>query len=245
MEYTVSTFVHREAITATTLDVYLEIGKKRTFAGAVEWPGWSRGGRDEASALQALFDYAPRYARVLKIGKIAFELPGSPSVFHVVERLEGDTTTDFGSPGIPPSADSRPVGDDELTRFQKLLKACWQALDDAAQEAEGKELRRGPRGGGRELEEILRHVRDAEEGYLSRLGWKVEKIDGEDDSKQTGRVRQAVLDALVAAAHGQTPERGPRGGTRWTARYFVRRDAWHVLDHAWEIEDRSQSIREK
>jgi hypothetical protein len=37
---------------------------------------------------------------------------------------------------------------------------------------------------------------------------------------------------------GELAERGPRGGIRWPARYYVRRAAWHVLDHAWEIEDR-------
>jgi hypothetical protein len=34
------------------------------------------------------------------------------------------------------------------------------------------------------------------------------------------------------------PERGPRGGAIWSARNYVRRIAWHVLDHAWEIEDK-------
>ena len=47
------------------IEVFVETGKKKTFAGAVDWPGWCRGGRDEAGALQALVDYGPRYARVL------------------------------------------------------------------------------------------------------------------------------------------------------------------------------------
>ena len=60
----------------------------------------------------------------------------------------------------------------------------------------------------------------------------------EDLDEELDRTRQAVLDALAAAAHGEVPARGPRGGVIWTPRYFVRRVAWHVLDHAWEIEDR-------
>jgi hypothetical protein len=51
--------------------------------------------------------------------------------------------------------------------------------------------------------------------------------------------RAAVLEGLERALVDGIPEKGPRGGARWSARYFVRRSAWHVLDHAWEIEDRS------
>ena len=54
------------------------------------------------------------------------------------------------------------------------------------------------------------------------------------------RLRDAVLAGLAAAARSEIPARGPRGGLRWRPRYFVRRVAWHLLDHAWEIEDRSR-----
>ncbi len=47
-----------------------------------------------------------------------------------------------------------------------------------------------------------------------------------------------MLAGLGAGARGEIPERGSRGGTLWTPRYFVRRVAWHTLDHAWELEDR-------
>ena len=52
------------------ISIYLEIGQKKTFACAIDWPGWSRAGRDESSALQALLDSAPRYAQVLTPAKI-------------------------------------------------------------------------------------------------------------------------------------------------------------------------------
>jgi hypothetical protein len=44
---------------------YVETGTKRAFAGAIEWPGWCRAGRDPDSALEALFDYRTRYAMTL------------------------------------------------------------------------------------------------------------------------------------------------------------------------------------
>jgi hypothetical protein len=220
------------------INVYLEIGQKRTFAGALDWPGWCRGSRDEAAALQALFDYGPRYARVLHAAPIEFQTPAAVSEFAVVEQLEGNATTDFGAPSLAPSSDTKPLDDAELQRLQTLLKVCWQAFDTAVQTASGKELRKGPRGGGRDLAGIVQHVLGAEAGYLTRLAWKVKQSEAEDLSDELSRTREAVLNALAAAARGEIPEHGPRGGVIWTPRYFVRRVAWHVLDHVWEIEDR-------
>lgn len=218
-----------------TIEVYIEAGKKKVFASAVEWPGWSRSGKDEAAALQALADYGWRYGKVTERAQLDFRVPDGPQDFAIIERLEGDATTDFGAPAIVPAADSRPVDARELARLRALLEACHQALDEAARAAAGRELRKGPRGGGRELDQILRHVMDAEGMYLAALGWKVER---ESTKVQSPSLRQAALDGLAAAARGETETVGPRGGRRWSPRYFARRAAWHILDHAWEIEDR-------
>jgi hypothetical protein len=220
------------------IEGYLEIGKKRTFAGAIEWPGWCRSGRDEPSALESLVQYGPRYASVLAPAGIAFRVPDNVSGLAVIERLEGDTTTDFGAPGIAPSADARAIDEAQFERFEALLKACWRAFDETVRQAAGKELRKGPRGGGRNTEAIIQHVLGAEAGYLSAVGWKHRQDDSASLTEQLAQTRQAILSALAAATRGEIPERGPRGGLRWTPRYFVRRVAWHVLDHAWEIEDR-------
>ncbi len=223
---------------ANKIDVYLEMGKKRTFASAVEWPGWCRSGRDEEVALQALVDYGPRYARLLQAMGSEFRAPADVSVLAVVERLEGTTTTDFGAPDATPSNDTRPLDEAELQRLQRLMEAYWQAFDAAVQAASGKELRKGPRGGGRELESIVGHVLGADTSYLKAVGWKLEKREAENLAEELARTRQAVLDALAAAARGELPTHGPRGGIMWTPRYFARRVAWHLLDHLWEIEDR-------
>ena len=221
------------------IDVYLEIGKKRTFAGATEWPGWCRSGGDEKSALRALLDYGPRYARALKMSGIEFHTPIDETVFAVSERLEGNATTDFGAPSSVPSSDNRSLEAAELQRLQRMLEACWQTFDTVVREAVGKELRKGPRGGGRELDSIVLHVQDSQAAYLARIGGKFNKVEAGDASHQLEQSRRTMLDAVAAAARGEAPEQGPRGGTRWTPRYFVRRCAWHVLDHAWEIEDRT------
>ena len=226
------------AKSADQIEVYLEIGQKRTFAGALDWPGWARSGRDADAALQALCDAGPRYAQALRGTKLGFRAPKDVSAFKVVERLEGNTTTDFGAPDAAPSSDAQPVDAAALKRLETLLQACWGAFDAAVAVAHDKELRLGPRGGGRDLEGIARHVLGADGGYLSALGWKLKQDDGADWRAELERTRQAVLEGLGAAARGEIPERGPRGGVRWSPRYFVRRVAWHVLDHAWEIEDR-------
>ncbi len=223
------------------IDVYLEIGKKRTFAGAVDWPGWCRSGRDENAALQALVGYGARYAHVLRTTRLGFYAPVDAMAFTVVERLEGNMTTDFGAPDIAPASDARPIDDAWLQRFHTLLRAVWQAFDTSVAMATDRELRTGPRGGGRDLEKITQHVLGAEASYLARLAWKHKKNEAADLGVEFSRTRQAVLDALAAAAQGELPARGPRGGVIWLPRYFVRRVAWHVLDHAWEIEDRSQT----
>jgi hypothetical protein len=216
------------------LPAYLEVGAKRVFAGAVDWPGWCRSGRDEDAALETLVAYAPRYKRVLRGTRLGF--PSAHDVtLRVVERMKGGATTDFGAPGEAPSVDAGPVDDAELRRLIALLRACWRAFDAAVDDGSGRRLAKGPRGGGRELPKIVEHVAGADLGYLGALGWKPSGDEGLDDLE---RARHATVPALTASARGEIPARGPRGGVRWKPRYFVRRSAWHVLDHAWEIEDR-------
>jgi len=218
--------------------VYLERGTKRTFACAVEWPGWCRGGRDEASALRALLDAGPRYARALKRTRLGFAAPKDVPALRVVLRVAGDATTDFGAPGATPSFDEAPMDDATLQRARAILRACWRAFDDAFAASHGRTLAKGPRGGGRTRATIVRHCLEADAGYLGALGWKYTLEPG-TVGEQCERTHQAMFDGLAASARGEIPARGPRGGVRWKPRKIVRRSAWHWLDHAWEIEDRS------
>jgi hypothetical protein len=222
------------------IEVAIEATGKRAFAGAVDWPGWCRSGRQEAAALAALFDSGPRYAHVLESSGVRFSAPARASTLKVVERLPGDATTDFGAPSIAPTADAAPIDRRWLTRGVRILQACWAAFDRAVEDVDGP-LTKGPRGGGRELDAIVDHVVGAEGSYLRMIeGRPPASLDAEAAAAQDEE-RMAVLDGLERALVDGIPERGPRGGARWSARYFVRRAAWHVLDHAWEIEDRSSA----
>jgi hypothetical protein len=220
------------------IPVYLETGKRRTFAGALDWPGWCRSGRDETAAMETLLNYSPRYARVLLAQGIAFPTPVVCCDLALVESLPGSATTDFGAPAAVPAADERSMDDEALEFLSSILKTCWLAFDRAFRSAEGKILRKGPRGGGRDVPAIVQHVLDANRAYLAKLAWKP-TIDPEaSPAAQLDQMLEDVLNALTTAAAGELPSRRPRGGKLWPPRYLARRAAWHMLDHAWEIEDR-------
>lgn len=220
------------------IEVYLEIVDKRALAAAIEWPGWCRFARNEPAALQALLDYGPRYERALRGTSLGFKAPTRLSDLKVIERLAGSASTAYGAPDKPPKRDFAPANEADLRRYEDLLKACWRTFDAASKSAVGKSLRTGPRGGGRNLEQIRAHVFESDEAYLGRLGSKFKSHPEADVGTRLTQDRAAILKGLRAAAAGEFPGAGPRGGKRWSPRYFVRRVAWHVLDHAWEIEDR-------
>ena len=206
----------------TTLRIYLEQGQKKVFANAPDWPGWSRWAKDDEAAIDELLAYAERYAEVAVRAGVRF--PASHDVV-VLERVGGDTTTDFGAPSVPAVADAEPLPGKDLTRQVALLRASWDLLDDVAAAAP-EELRKGPRGGGRDRDAVVAHVQEAERAYARKLGIRHQPYKSPED---VTAMREALAEALLAGA-----AEGP-----WSPAYAMRRIAWHVLDHAWEIEDKS------
>jgi hypothetical protein len=204
--------------------VYLEVGKQRVFACTFDWPGWCRSGRNEVQALEALRAAAARYAVAAR--EAGFNLPGLE--FEVVERLPGSATTDFGAPGAIPARDSAPLEADEARRLGRLVQAAWTVLDRVVAGAPA-ELRKGPRGGGRDRDKIVEHVLGSESAYASRLGLRLAQPELRDTA-QVNAFRAAILQALQS----------PPPDSKWPIRYAARRIAWHALDHAWEIEDRTE-----
>jgi hypothetical protein len=216
--------------TTSRTAVYLEVGTKRTFASAIEWPGWSRADRGEAAALQALAAYAPRYAPVAK--RAGLSVPRiTARGFDVVETVSGTATTDFGAPDAIAQVDRRRLDTASARRMVALLDAAWQELDRAVAAAPPS-LRKGPRGGGRDRDAIVAHVVDAERAYARRISVRLDAAEWRDG--QVALLRGRIRDALSRASDGSPAvERG------WPPRYFARRTAWHALDHAWEIDDRA------
>jgi hypothetical protein len=205
--------------------VFLEFGDKRTFASAADWPGWCRAGKNEQAALEALAAYAPRYAAVAKLARVPF--PNEATNFKVVERLKGNATTDFGAPGIPAKAEAETPNAAQTKRMCDLAEACWTYLDEVVAQAPAS-LRKGPRGGGRDRDAMFDHVLGAELEYAKRIGTRLKQPDG-GDRAAVSAFRRAILESFSR----------PNREEKWPVSYAVRRTAWHALDHAWEIEDRS------
>jgi hypothetical protein len=198
--------------------VYLEQGKSSVFAAVIEWPGWCRRAQSADQAIEALDEYRDRYRAIVRR-----DLGRGP--FEVVATLGGNATTDFGAPAVAGTFDDEPLSTRELRRQLELLGRHWEYLDRVITAAPAL-LRTGPRGGGRDRDAVASHVREAERAYGSKVGVRV--------PPRTAWPEQRAL--LVGALRGDVEERA------WPVPYAIRRLAWHISDHAWEIEDRSTSI---
>lgn len=212
--------------------IILEIGKKRKFvAGAVDWPGLDRSGNSEEEALAKLAAYRPRYVRVAEVAGMANAFKRAGAI-EVVERVPGSSSTDFwGIAHVPSELEHEVLSAKRLERRLALLQAGWSYLDETAKRVSA-ELRPGPRGGGRERDEIINHVYASE-----RSNWspKVEVRTPPGimiTPKGLKRHRQEFLDAIRAY---NTEGRLAR---KWPIQFLVRRTAQHIMDHAWEMEDR-------
>ncbi|MGI5157043.1 hypothetical protein [Microbispora sp. CA-102843] len=205
--------------------VYLEIGPKKVFACSIDWPGWCRIGRTEEAALDTLVDYTPRFQVIAERAGLAFA-PGDPAV---VERVKGDSTTDFGAISAIPDFDREPVDAPEAARTAALARAAWAVLAEVAA-ASPEELRKGPRGGGRDRDKMVAHVVEAERSYARKIG--VRHRPFKDEAGLTA-MREDIGRVLAQPAQAFPPD-----GTGWPVRYAARRIIWHVVDHIWEMEDR-------
>ncbi len=218
--------------------VCLEVNPKQTFASALDWPGWCRAGRDESAALEALTSYALRYAPVAGHAGVTFP---PTAAFDVVERLPGGPTTAFAAPECrrpfpqtTAEAERAKVTPAAARRLAGLVTAAWATLDELAA-ASPAGLRKGPRGGGRDRDQLIGHVIGAEAAYARKLGVKL-KQPAIDDIAAIEELRDAVAAVLRGPSDGS-----PVVPSGWTTRYAARRIAWHVLEHAWEMQDRAES----
>lgn len=208
--------------------VVVESVEKRAFASAIAWPGWCRSGKDETLALERLVAYAPRYARVAAKAGHAFPGRMTTDDLVVVERTPGNAGTAFGVPSRVADVDLHRVSSAEARRLTDIVIACWEVLAEIAAQAP-PELRKGPRGGGRDRDKVVAHVEEAERSYARSIGVRL------PPTAPIPEVRDAIVEVL-----GLNSDGSPLPGGAWTQRYAARRIAWHILDHAWEIEDRSE-----
>jgi len=215
-----------------TMRVILEIGKKRrVVAGAMDWPGLDRWGTSEEDALEKLSSYLPRYAGVAERAGVAGAF-GPAGGLEVVERVPGSSSTDFwGIAHVPSQIERDVLPPADLERRLDLLVACWAYFDDVAARI-SDELRPGPRSAGRSHDQIVRHVYYNEPEQFSRKVEVRTPLEVVLTPRGLATHRQAYLDAIRAYNADAKPAR------TWPIQFLVRRTAHHVMDHAWEMEDR-------
>ena len=209
---------------------------KRCVAFGLDWPGWSRGAKSAELALQTLESYRVRYRPIAALAGMAAEFDGAGPL-DVVEDRVGTGSTDFW--GISFSASSTeldPMEEARLERGITLLRACWAFFDDVAARVSA-EMRKGPRGGGRERDEIIRHVFRVESlDFAKSVG--LEMPDGPVPSGDALRqYREDYIAGLRAYNAGEVKRRM----RSWTLPVLIRHSAFHTLDHAWEMEDKDLS----
>ncbi|MFT3893308.1 MAG: hypothetical protein QM730_16905 [Anaerolineales bacterium] len=220
--------------------VTLEFGPKgkKVVAVAPDWPGLERGAKTGEDAIEKLRSYIPRYSRVAKFAELDAEFKTVRTV-TVVEQYPGTGSTDFwGISFAFSSIDKQDMSGDELERELTLMQACWTFFDDVRRRVSA-EMQKGPRGGGRDRDRIVRHTFAAEQDWARMIG-----VLTPDDILLTGKELKAYRDAYCRAIrdyHSQGKLAGKMA--KWPLRYLIRHTAFHTLDHAWEMEDKDMTIK--
>jgi hypothetical protein len=209
---------------------------KRSVAFSVDWPGWSRGAKSAELALEMLEAYRARYAPVASLAGLSGEFAASGPL-EVVEDRIGTGSTDFWGISFSPCATERgPMDEVELERGITLLRASWAFFDGVASRV-SPEMRKGPRGGGRDRDRIVRHtIRTESEDFAKQVGLRIPEGAAltPDGLRQH---RAAYVEAMRAYNAGEVTRRM----RSWTLPFLIRHSAFHTLDHAWEMEDKDLS----
>jgi hypothetical protein len=209
---------------------------KKVAAFAIDWPGWSRGARTADAAVDVLEAYRERYRPVARYAGLEAEFAAAGDL-DIVEDHVGVGSTDFwGISFAPSSFEHGPMPDDELERKLRLLEAAWRYFDDVAARVSA-EMLKGPRGGGRDRDEIVRHALGNEQADLVR---RVGLVTPPGERRTPDSLRSHRSDYLAALRDYNAEDRMARG-RNWTIALLVRHTAFHVLDHAWEMEDKDLS----
>ena len=211
----------------------IEAAEKKAFATAIDWPGWSRSGKTEELAIEALLAYADRYAAVA--GLPARRSPtGAVSTSRSSSASGGGGGTEFGVPSTVTKHDARKVTAAEADAWRAWSRRRGGRSTESAAGGTGG----APEGAARRRPEHLEGDR-----ARRRIGRCLRTGDGREDPGagpvgQEGGQGDAQRDARRSC--GRLRDGSPIAGRRWPPRYAAHRIAWHALDHAWEIEDRSE-----
>jgi hypothetical protein len=205
-------------------------------AFSIDWPGWSRGAGTAELALETLESYRERYRPVAGLAGMEREFDAAGPLLVVEDKI-GTGSTDFWGISFSPSAAERgPMREAELERGITLLRACWAFFDGVAARV-SPEMRKGPRGGGRDRDRIIRHtIRTESEDFAKQVGLRIP----EGAALTPDGLRQH-RETYVAAMRAYNAGEVARRMRSWTLPFLIRHSAFHTLDHAWEMEDKDLS----
>jgi hypothetical protein len=206
---------------------------KRSVAFSLDWPGWNRGAKTGDLAVESLDSYRARYRPIAVLAGMAREFDAAGPL-EIVEDALGTPSVDFwGISFSPSSTEHDPLSGDRLERGVRLLRACWAFFDDVAAHVSA-EMRRGPRGGGRDRDTIIRHtIRNESEAFARQVGLRIPE-EGALSPEGLREYRESYVAAMRAYQAGEF-ERRMRS---WSLAFLVRHSAFHTLDHAWEMQDK-------
>jgi len=206
---------------------------KRSVAFSLDWPGWSRGAKTAELALETLESYRERYRPIATLAGMAREFDAAGPL-EVVEDRVGTGSTDFwGISFSPSSTEHGPMSEAELERKITILRACWTFFDGVAARV-SEEMRKGPRGGGRDRHRIVRHtIRTESEDFAKQVGIRIP----EEGALSPDGLKQHRT-TYIAAMRDYNAGKIEKPMRSWTLPFLIRHCAFHTLDHAWEMEDK-------
>jgi hypothetical protein len=222
---------------ADEMRVMLEIGPKgkKVVAVAPDWLGLERGAKTENAAIDRLRTYFPRYAWVANRAGLYGEFSTNPTI-DVIDRYPGNGSTDFWGISFAFSdIDRQDMSTDELDRHLALMQACWAYFDDVRSRVSA-EMQKGPRGGGRDRDQIVAHTFGTEREWARKLG--VDTPPGAMLTDEGLRCHRDDYHNAIRAFHAQG-----KSARTWPLAYLIRHTAYHVMDHAWEMEDKDLTAR--
>jgi hypothetical protein len=209
---------------------------KRSVAFSIDWPGWSRGARSAELAMETLESYRERYRPVADLAGMSREFDAAGAL-EVVEDRVGTGSTDFWGISYAASTfEQGPMDTEELERKIALLRASWAFFDSVAARV-SPEMRKGPRGGGRDRDRIVRHtIRVESEEFAKQLGLRIP-----ERAALTPEGLREHRKSYIAAMRAYNAGEVTRRMRSWTLPFLIRHSAYHTLDHAWEMEDKDLS----
>jgi hypothetical protein len=205
---------------------------KKVVAFAVDWPGWCRGAKTSEAAIELLENYRHRYRPVAVSAGLAPQFDRAGSLDVAVDEVGVGSVDFWGISFSPSSIEQEPVQSAELDRKLALLRGCWNYFDEVAAHVSA-EMRKGPRGGGRDRDEIVSHtLRVESEDFAKRVGLRIPS-GGALSPDGLREYRAAYVEAMRAYNVS-----GAKRMRTWNLPFLIRHSAFHTMDHAWEMQDK-------